>query len=611
MMKYKSRPYKDLALRQDLFEPIDIHFAYFMERMSGKENSVLWLSAALLSRNTRDGHICLELDNLAGKALGGDDDIHSYPACPALDDWLEQLRSTPVVGKPPGFVPLVLDPPRLYLWRYWNYETKLASKLLLMGSRECAIDLLLLKEGLERLFPSAGPAVIDWQKNAAALCLKKCFSVVSGGPGTGKTTTVTRILALLLEQDQNLSIALCAPTGKAAERLRKTLQSLVPVLDCAERIKELIPAEASTIHRLLGYIPGSSRFRYRQDNPLPYDAVVVDEASMVDLALMSKLVQALKDDSRLILLGDKDQLASVEAGYVLGDICDTGYSHGYSTCISRVLKDLTGCDVQGGAEPGMQDSIVELKKNYRFKDDSPLKKLSTAVNAGDAADCLAVLKSVDSPGLRLKRVPQPDDLFNALNQAIVDGYKLYIDASDMEQQFKLFSRFQVLCALRKGPFGAENINAVIEDILLQHGLIRAKDRQYHGRPVLVTTNDYSLRLFNGDVGIILHDPDVNDLRAVFPSADGQFRKLSPGRLPDHETAFAMTVHKSQGSEFDDVLLILPDRDSPVLTRELIYTGITRARNELEILMDEAVFRTALGRRIVRSSGLRDHLWAGH
>ncbi|MDY6837412.1 MAG: exodeoxyribonuclease V subunit alpha [Thermodesulfobacteriota bacterium] len=609
-----------------ILSQLDVHFARFMARLAGTQAPELRLAAALASSHTRQGHICLNLASLAGNALLEKEDGKDPIACPTLRHWIEKLRGTIVVGTPGEFKPLILDDSaRLYLHRYWDYEEKLACLILgRVREHEGDIDTARLKEGLGRLFGNASTSSppgrtqpMDWQKIAAFTSLVNKFSVISGGPGTGKTTTVAKILALVLEQPnpKRVRIALVAPTGKAAARLQEAVVGATEELHCHDKIKEQIPEKASTIHRLLGSIPGSPYFRHHADNLLPLDLVVVDEASMVDLALMSKLVQALPPQARLVLLGDKDQLASVEAGAVLGDICDTGGGHTFSTPFKGYLKEVTGYDM--GTErtekdkPGISDCIVQLHRSFRFGSHSGIHGVSTAVNAGDgnlAADPVIAGQYQD---VRWKHLPQPHVLPAAIRDAVINGYRDYLKAKDVEEVFHRFDRFRILCALRKGPYGVVALNVLAERILKDEGLIDPAGQWYAGRPVLITSNDYTLSLFNGDVGLALPDPVAdNDLRVFFPAPGGTLRKIHPIRLPEHETVYAMTVHKSQGSEFDKLLLLLPDRDAPVLTRELLYTGITRAKEAVEIWATEAVFRTAVSRRIERTSGLRDALWEG-
>jgi exodeoxyribonuclease V alpha subunit len=445
--------------------------------------------------------------------------------------------------------------------------------------------------------------------------VRKRFCVISGGPGTGKTSTVVKIIALLLEQakEKNMCIALAAPTGKSAARLNASIRIMKEKLECAPAIREMIPDEVSTIHRLLGAKGGSVRFRYSGDNPLPFDAVIVDEASMVALPLMAKLAIALKNDARLILLGDRDQLSSVEAGAVLGDICGGGrnepFSPEFADLVARVADERIPTESLAGPLPLLTDSLAILKRNYRFGAESGIGAVGRAVNAGEGEGAIALLSGESCRGVAWRSIPKPDRLRKALSGTVVAGFGAYLASKSPAEALERFDAFRVLCALRQGPYGIAAINAIVENILAEKGLIDLRSRWYRGRPVLITVNDYNLKLFNGDVGIVYPDPeDGGTLRVFFPAPDGKVRKISPVRLPAHETAYAMTIHKSQGSEFDRVLMLLPGHDSEILTRELIYTGITRAKAEAEIWGDEEIFVTAVSRKIDRKSGLRDALW---
>jgi exodeoxyribonuclease V alpha subunit len=443
--------------------------------------------------------------------------------------------------------------------------------------------------------------------------MMKKFAVISGGPGTGKTTTAAKILALLLEDawPAPLRIALAAPTGKGAARLQSAIYISKDSLVCSDQIKDALPASASTIHRLLGPIEGSPYFRHNPSNPLDLDVLLIDEASMVDLALMSKLVQALRPSSRLILLGDKDQLASVEAGAVLGDICNTGRSHSYSKRFSTSLEKATGYTVEGESKrvPPIADGIVHLRKNYRFASGGGIAELSSAVNRGDWLSSRTLLWEASNGDIAWRELPSRDSLRPALKETVLEGFRGAFDSPDAERVSGGLDQFRILCALREGPFGAPAVNLLVEEVLRAERLIRGEGKWYPGRPVLIARNDYELNLFNGDTGITLPDPgQPGELRVFFPTAGGMIRKVHPLRLPEHETCYAMTVHKSQGSEFERVLLILPDRDSPVLTRELVYTAVTRARRSVEIWGSQVVFRAALERCTERRSGLRDALW---
>ncbi|WP_207681741.1 exodeoxyribonuclease V subunit alpha [Desulfonema magnum] len=599
-----------------VFSPLDIHFARFMAKLAKKDVDKIALAAALVSHHKQKGHICLDLSSVK-KNL---DIPFSYPD---LEDWLGKLRKSSAVGNPGQYKPMILDDKsRVYLYRYWEYQDKLAALIKTRTTEQAEdIDMAVLKKGLERLFPANQTDETDWQKVAAFTALMKNFCVISGGPGTGKTTTVTKILALVLEQNRKQSIALAAPTGKAAARLQESIlreKNKKPY----EGVREAIPEDASTIHRLLGSVPGSPYFRHNAGNPLSADVVVIDEASMVDMALMSKLVQSLSPRTRLILLGDKDQLASVEAGAVLGDICDTGNIHSFSEKFCEDFRQITGHAIRvpsdDNAEPAtprrnrseMSNSVVQLHKSYRFDKNSGIGAVSHAVNSGDAEAALTHMKKGEYGDICWKTLPRPDALPRDIKDTVIQGFQSYLKAiDDPLKMFELFDRFRILCAIRQGRYGVAAVNIYVEWILRQANLIQPYRTWYKGRPVMITRNDYHLRLFNGDIGITLPDADANgEAKVFFPDTEGTLRKLHPFRLPEHETVYAMTVHKSQGSEFDKVLLLLPNKDSPVLTRELIYTGITRAKENAEVWGTERVFRDAVSRRIERASGLRDALW---
>ncbi len=627
MKKEEINQYYDSGI----FSYLDIHFAAFIAKIVKTNESDVFLAAALVSNYNRQGHICLNLSDVGGKALTELKNSESQTAnpesrvvCPALNVWRRKLEKSSVVGKPGEYKPLILDhKSRLYLYRYWEYQEKLAYLIRKrIHEKEADIDHGLLEQRLKRLFPSALNEEIDWQRMAAYTALTRKFCVISGGPGTGKTTTVAKIMALLIEQAENKKprIALAAPTGKAAARLQEaiiqTKKNALP--DCPDSIKETIPEQASTIHRLLGSIPDSPYFRHNAENPLSADVVVVDEASMVDMALMSKLIQAIPLHARLILLGDKDQLASVEAGAVLGDICGTGIEF-YVRLTERVAADQLPLFNFNGQQPDdsgqetfkrVRKCIVQLNRSYRFGGDSGIGEVSRAVNKGDADKGITLLKDGKYKDIQWKELPKPDYLVQSIKETVIRGFEDYLkELGNPSEIFDKFDRFRILCAIRQGPYGVSALNRLAEQILRDKNLINPDKTWYAGRPVMITKNDYNLRLFNGDVGIALPDPGAEyDTRVFFRNADGTPRKFHPFRLPEHETVYAMTVHKSQGSEFDKVLLLLPDRDSPVLTRELVYTGITRAMKSVEVWGVESVFRTAVLRRIERSSGLRDALW---
>ena len=466
--------------------------------------------------------------------------------------------------------PLIIEDNRLYLHRYWHYEQRLAKQLLALSRLQFAAEQTELL--LNRYFPNLESGV-DWQKQAAQCALSQGLTIITGGPGTGKTTTVVKILALLQEiSPQALHIALAAPTGKAAMRLQESIAANKAALPCALSVKANIPEKVSTIHRLLGAKPPSPYFRHQANDPLPYDLLVIDESSMVDLALMSKLVDAIKPGGRLILLGDKDQLASVESGAVLTDMTQS-----------------------------LPRQTVELQKSHRFQ--GRIKLLADAVNRQQAEYAWQLLQAPDTEVSLLTSDPIP---------CIVENYLHYLNLmaenAEFSQIFSAFNRFQVLCANQKGRNSVTDINSRVEQALAELDKIRLVGLWYAGRPIMITANNPALQLFNGDIGLCLPDPDLQDqLRVFFLRGDGSVKKFQPARLLACETVYAMTIHKSQGSEFGEVMIMLPERVNPVLSKELLYTAISRAKTQVKIVADHAVFIAAIDRKVQRQSGLTDKL----
>ena len=612
-----------------LFSEIDLHFARFIAGFSPDRDGDVFLASALVSRATASGDICLALDAAAETALAAEtvllekQDTYEQMRLPSLSQWRQTLFSSPAVGKPGENRPLILDDRnRLYLYRYWDYENKLSNSIKTRIEDDLVdIDASGLRKSIQRLFPEAENQTINWQKIAAIVAVLKRFSVITGGPGSGKTFTIAGILALLLASARGTTpkIFLAAPTGKAAARLAESIKQAGQYLPCNDNVKNAIPNEVYTIHRLLKPVAGTPYFHHHIDNPLPADIVVIDEASMVDLALMSKLVQAVAPNARLLLVGDKDQLASVEAGSVLGDICDRGVIHGYSKTFFNKIEKLIRTNAADAIplsedKPGLQDCITVLQKSYRFSAHGGIGGLSRTINLGDADASLAIIKASSETSISWHDLHSRSGLTYDLTRMIVDGYGKYLTCQDPGSALEEFSHFKILCALKKGPHGVNTINHLAEQVLANEGFIPRTQSLinpwYRGRPVLITRNDYNLGLFNGDIGITLPAPDssTQELQVYFPGPSGEFRRFPPHALSDHETVYAMTVHKSQGSEFDHVVLILPDKDYPLLTRELIYTGLTRARQTVSVWGTESVLRNAIQRKIERTSGLREALW---
>jgi exodeoxyribonuclease V alpha subunit len=557
---------------------------------------------------TSEGHVCVMLSEIA------------YPDNTGLSERRKLMLASGVVGTPDvaGTMPLILDSDgRIYLHRYFDFERRLASRLIATKSEINHIGDECLKLRLDLLFqPNQSSDRPDWQKIAVALAMQKKLTIISGGPGTGKTTTVVNLLACLIAMNPDCRIALAAPTGKAAARMQEAIRAHATRLP--PEVQFRFPSEAFTIHRLLGVMPVEGTFLHHSGNPLAIDTLVVDEASMLDVALASRLLDAVPQHARIILLGDKDQLSAVEAGAVFSEI--SANPELTAACISS-LAALTDFDAKLIAPPSslhpsaLQDSVIWFTENYRFTNDSGIGKFASMINAGDVETTVDWLRArVDAS------VTWIDDHENKLTalcmQHIFDGYADYLhalrqDLGDKVAIFDAFDRFRTLCALRTGSRGVVEINQVISKYFIRslNYLPDAEGRSgwYPGRPIIVQRNDYLLRLFNGDIGIalpeILPDGSAGKLMVYFPDDDSGFRAIAPLSLPEHETAFAMSVHKSQGSEFESILLILPTANTRAVCRELLYTAITRARSHVCIVSNRNVLEQAIKSPTQRRSGL--------
>lgn len=553
---------------------------------------MLYQTVVAVNLALQRGHSCLLLSAWAEQQLIEDGAYQL--TLPPLDSWRAALSALPM--RPEDDFPLVFEADRIYLRRYWAFETALAkdiSQRLVAQSAPLAPE---VDQRMAMLFPIGEPKMsgaVDWQRVAAINTLHQQLSVIAGGPGTGKTYTVTRILGCLLAQyDHNPLIRLVAPTGKAAQRLTESIAEAKNALyqqHGADWILD-IPDQASTIHRLLGVRPKQLQFRHNERNLLTLDCLLVDEASMVDLPLMTRLFRALPSDCRVILIGDAEQLPSVAAGSVLADLTPVPHP-GYSTARATSL----GLEVGETSVPA--DYLTCLRHSHRFDDQGGIGVLAGQVMRGDVAASWETLRS-DNGALRQVASNQFEQ---QLRIWVEQHYLPVIRAPDVNTAWCHLSGFRVLCATRVGMLGTVALNAKMTQWLMP-----AAPLHFRGQPIMVTQNDYGLDLFNGDVGLIWPDDD-GELVAFFPRPAGEFLKVSVARLPAYETVFAMTIHKTQGSEFEQVVLVLPEKSSEFLSRELVYTGLTRAKKHFSYCGDAPVWRNAVSRHAIRHSGLRQRL----
>lgn len=607
-------------------------FARFIAQL-GAAPPPLVLAAAILSELEGHGHSCVQLADLAaGPAalLGWSEEQWAQLAAAAaplprgVAGWRKLLAGCEQVWVREEFdydQPLVLDGERLYLRRYWRDETQVARAVRERAEATHPVDARLVRAWLDKLFVAApGAGQPDWQKLACAVALRGAVAIITGGPGTGKTYTVARLLALLFATAPDAArqrVALAAPTGKAAARLKQSIDKALGEL--ADRVGAELPLReltarmgaARTLHSLLGARPDTRAFAHHRGNPLDVDVLIVDEASMVHLEMMASLLDALPPGATLILLGDKDQLASVEAGAVLGDLCHDAQAGNYDDDTIAYVRAASGEAIpaeyagEGGA---LAQQTVMLRHSRRFG--GPIGQLALAVNAGDRARAEEVLRaSLD--GVRWIEHAQPSQLLQLAHAGYAPYLQLLKDgaASDedwVRQVLQSFETFRILCAVRDGEWGVSGLNEAIEKRLEAGGLLRRGAEWYVGRPVMVTRNDYSTGVFNGDIGVTLPDPARPGAQRVYFLEGDKVRSVLATRLRNVETAFAMTVHKSQGSEFRHTVLALPREVNAILTRELVYTGITRASREFTLVTPSGeVLREAIASRTHRTSGLRE------
>ncbi|WP_020409929.1 exodeoxyribonuclease V subunit alpha [Hahella ganghwensis] len=636
----------NFAADSGLLRPLDVALGRMVAEIEMKathtpptseQTGLLIFTTALVSQALAQGHLCLNLSELAGKPVWpGNQRLQQWlqetqkpwPSYPPLNEWKQTLQACGQVADAEKFGSqsedwstglLCLDQTdRLYLSRFYEAELTLADHFQRLQASYFDLPAPQLADYLKRYFADTDNNLEGDNRQALAALSASVhgFCTIVGGPGTGKTTTVTKILAMLIELNSGskpLRIALSAPTGKAAARLMESIAKARSRIPASEEIKNLIPANASTLHRLLKVRPDGKGFRHHRENPLALDVLLIDEVSMVDVLLMRSVLEALPPNCRLILLGDSDQLASVEAGNVLDDVCRYRDSFG----LSKKFHDLasqTGLSPNLSADPAppeLTDRVIRLTQSYRFTADSGIGHLARSVNEGHGSEAWGILQDQTRSDIHWQLLPQGEPIPTSVLKPALEAYEKYLKADSVTQALVYFDHYRILCAIKEGYYGVETLNQLVEQHLQRRGLIPRGGSgtvgHYRGRPVMITHNDYRTQLFNGDIGLVW--PEANgSLKAWFTDDRGEVRSIPLYRLPRHETVYAMTIHKSQGSEFNHCTVVMPDPEQTLLTRELLYTGITRAKEQVSLWGNKVSLMAAVQRKTHRMSGLAERLW---
>ncbi|MBN1981056.1 MAG: exodeoxyribonuclease V subunit alpha [Chitinivibrionales bacterium] len=612
----------------DWYTEFELQLAQFIYGISKVKQPELFFAALELANSVSSGNTCIDLDNPSERLRAVCE--HAPIALAPIQTWphifqpipgeitsegLKPAASLPI-GKCGEFTPLILDKNLLYLHKYWHYENIVSQTLL---SRSQKITLLSAEERnraltlLDTLFPQE-VAATNFQRVAACIALTHSLCVITGGPGTGKTSAIARIIILLryLHPDRIMRIACAAPTGKAANRLDEAVRTLLDASAAAQPTDKPFLLSVETIHRLLGASATGSSFQYTKENKLLYDCVIIDESSMVDVYLMAKLCEALPENCTLILVGDHNQLASVEAGSVLQELCSTVDSLCFTPAFDEAIRPLVfihdNDKKKVASKSPFANCIVSLQKTFRFQ--GAIAQSTAAIRNGDVESLLSLISS-NPRDIILTQTLDAATINACLESEVLRQWTAYCTATTMEERFAAFSRFRVLCVTRYGPAGVEQITKKIEAILYRAGLLQPQNLWYDKRPVMITQNNHPLNLYNGDIGIIGPDPrDATRLTAWFQSFARQsaanrtaLRSVPLSQLPPHSSAFALTIHKSQGSEYDSVLCILPRSEQSLLRRELVYTAFSRCKTRIHLLTEVSTLRQAIAQRTERTSGL--------
>lgn len=591
--------FTELKEQQTISES-EYEFIRFLHQQNPDEKESVLLAAASCLQAQNHGNVCLDLNAMddRGSVFERDTSQKGLRFGELKSEWLRELPNSPLVSDGRELKPLILDQNRLYLHRFWKYEQELVKWL----KTKTAVKHELNDEirDVLNLFVKQKKDETDWQDVALILSFLKDLVVITGGPGTGKTFTVLKIIAAQNHlMDGNLKVAVAAPTGKASRRLSDSIRQGKKVLPPELQEKIPVPDDALTVHKLLGADYQGNRFRYNQENKLPYDLIIIDEASMLDIHLWVHLIRAVPENAKLVVLGDKDQLASVEAGSILGDICLGDNSFSAEVC--RGLNEYFETPIAENSNmPAINDSIVFLNRSYRFDESSGIKKLADAINKGDAAEVMALLKSNDFADLRWLDLTA-SNIDNIINEYAIEHYSGYQKLNGSEA-LAASKEKKILCALRRGKLGSEYINRKVEE-RIHRNFKSGAGEWYEGRIIMATRNDNVLKLRNGEMGIC----SSNENPAVLFEGENKI-PISASRLKDYEPAFAITIHKSQGSEYEKVAVLLPEKMNAILSKEILYTSVTRARRDTLIVGSEEVITGTVEHSIKRNSGLRSLLW---
>ncbi|MFP8488232.1 exodeoxyribonuclease V subunit alpha [Gracilimonas sp. Q87] len=587
---------------EGLITDVELEYARFLRQLDPAANDEILLAGTACIFAQKNGHICIDLNKPTNEPLFDEDKTGIRLDTATFEKWLNSLGTSELVSKDGSLQPLVMEEGRLYLHKFWKFEEELTAWIRNRAKITNEITENEKKVIAEFIKPKKEQFVSNWQEVALCLSFIKNLIVISGGPGTGKTHTVLNIITaqLLSNQNKNYNIALTAPTGKAARRLIDSIEEGKESLPNHLKEEIVLPESAMTVHKLLGASYRSNTFQYDNENHLPHDIVVVDEASMLDINMWVRLVRAIGPNTKLVVLGDKDQLASVEAGSILGDIC--AGENSYSNEVATQISDLTGTAPLTAAPntPAINDCVVFLTKSYRFSDDSGIKKLADAINDQNSEAVLNLLQNEDHPDLKWIE-PKTNTLEKIISKYGLNHFEEY-SAND-EKRMEASNSRKILCAIRKTKYGVESINQLVEiGIKRKNSLIISND-WYDGRLVMATKNDAALRIRNGEMGIF----NIKEDKIQF---EGEHNfSISPSRLADYESAYAITIHKSQGSEFEDVAIMLPESYSDVLSKEILYTAVTRARKNTLVFGSKDVIQKTVERSVNRQSGVKGKIWS--